>query len=76
MTLWELNPSSHATISKLSKNLHKQLYSRLNDLGFIPTETITCLRASPFNGPRVFQVSDSVFALDREIAQLIQVEPK
>lgn len=48
---------------------------RLHDLGFRQNAEVYCLRHAPFSGPRVFQVEDAVFALEKTVAVFVKVEP-
>ncbi len=73
MTLWELAPGKTATIQGYSPSLEESVLLRLQDLGFSPGLAVECVRHVPFSGPRVYVVSGSVFALEKPVAQLVQM---
>jgi len=73
MTLWNLTPSQHATVKSIGTTCPELFKSRLGDLGFYPGERIVCLRRTPFGGPRIYQVGQSVFSLAEDIASLVIV---
>ena len=45
------------------------------ELGFHPGEGVSCLLAPGLGAPRVFQVSNTVYSLDRELASRVEVGP-
>jgi Fe2+ transport system protein FeoA len=47
---------------------------RLKELGFFVGRSLECVRKLPWGGPQVFRVGDSVFSLERRLAELIEVE--
>lgn len=68
MTLWDLAPGTMAFIAGYDKNIEDSFAQRLADLGFSVGSNVECLRHAPFAGPHVFQLANSVFALEKEIA--------
>ena len=47
---------------------------RLQELGFLPGNTVTALRESPFGDPVAYAVLDTVIALRRSDAAGIEIE--
>lgn len=76
MTLWQLPEQGHAAITGFAQNLDERHQRRLRELGFDIQQTIVCLRAVPFGGPRVYQVGDSVISLAKDMASAILVDRK
>ena len=74
-TLWSLKPLQAACIQTLRPVLTPEYRRRLEDFGFAPGKEIRCLQWTPLSGPRVYQVGDSVFSLDRELADAIELSP-
>lgn len=72
-TLWDLLPHDAACIVDISPLISESYRNRLYDLGFLVGEAIACVRRTPFQGPRLFKIGDSVFSLDRDIAQSVMV---
>lgn len=72
--LWELKKSHSGKILSLCDSTEPNECIRLNELGLFSGQEITCLKAAPFMGPRVYQVSDSIFSLAREVANKIIIE--
>jgi ferrous iron transport protein A len=74
-SLWNLSVQTTAIISAISENLDSKYRQRLADLGIVPGEQILCVRRTPFGGPKVFQLRESLFSFDKEISENILVEP-
>ena len=74
MSLWNLNEKTSAQITGFNCELPSQYQQRLRELGFEKKESISCLKQSPFEGPRTYQIGDSVFSLGRDIADQILIE--
>lgn len=47
---------------------------RLMEMGFETSQTVTCLRRTPFSGPIVVQLGDSVFSLEQELAKHVHID--
>lgn len=69
--LWDLKEQTKAKIKSI-ENV-SEVSDRLSQLGFKPGSEVTCVKKLPFNGPRAYQVSDSVFSLDKETANKIKI---
>ena len=74
MTLWDMPKNSNAKIIGLNNALIASLQLRLNEMGFVPGEILTCMKRSPFSGPLVVQIQDCVYSLDKQLAEHIQVD--
>lgn len=72
-TLWDLLPRRTGRIVEISPRIDELYRNRLNDLGFMVGEAVACVRQTPFKGPRLFKIGDSVFSLDRDLAQSVMV---
>jgi ferrous iron transport protein A len=72
-SLWSLSPTQQARVKTIVDTCPELFKSRLGDLGFYPGERIVCLRKTPFGGPRVYQVGQSVFALAQDIASFVLI---
>ena len=70
-----MQKNTKATIIGLNDELTKMLRTRLNEMGFVPGEMLTCMRRSPFRGPLVVQIQDCVYSLAQQLAQHIRVSP-
>ncbi|WP_448211615.1 FeoA family protein [Colwellia sp. MEBiC06753] len=76
MTLWELIKGEKALISHLCNQIDNSISIRLVEMGFIPEQTVTCLRHSPFSGPVVIQIGDCVYSLEQQVAEKIYLSNK
>ncbi|RLA63778.1 MAG: ferrous iron transport protein A [Epsilonproteobacteria bacterium] len=74
--LWELKEKSHAIIEGLGEKIPKDFQLRLGELGLLKSGSITCLKKTPFNGPTLYQVGDSVISLAQEVAENIYISRK
>jgi Fe2+ transport system protein FeoA len=43
------------------------------EFGFHPGETVVCVQSVAFGAPKVYRVSNTIFSLDEEVADHIQV---
>lgn len=73
MTLWKLQPSTSAVIKGIDLSIPLEHQNRLKILGFSEGSTVACLRKTPFNGPRLFQINQSVYSLAEDIASAISI---
>ncbi len=74
MNAWQLSPDTTAIIIKFSiSNL--QTKQRLHDLGFQIGESMTCLKSTPFGGPKIYKCDWGIFSIERELAEGIEVQP-
>lgn len=75
MTLWDLQQGSASEVASLSDQLQANYRTRLIELGFKPGERITCVLAPRLGAPRLYQVDNTVFSLDDQLARHIQLHP-
>ncbi|MCB9026071.1 MAG: ferrous iron transport protein A [Bdellovibrionaceae bacterium] len=73
MNAWNLQQNQSGKIICFNEST-KAIVKRLEDLGFTQGEIISCLKYSPFNGPRVYKNSHGIFSLEEEVAKLIEVQ--
>ena len=71
MNLWELPEQKVAGVERFDDSLPKEFALRLNEIGIHRGSSIKCLKVVPFNGPRVYQISDGVFSLEKSAAERI-----
>jgi Fe2+ transport system protein FeoA len=75
-SLWNLSVNATAIIDAISETLDSKYRQRLADLGIVPGEEIFCVRNTPFGGPKIYQLRESLFSFDREISENITVHFK
>ncbi|MCY7297185.1 FeoA family protein [Alteromonas sp. a30] len=73
MTLWDLPKNANGRISDISDQLDVGVIDRLKEMGFDIDCDVICLRRSPFAGPIVIQLGDSVISLEQDIADKIHL---
>lgn len=73
MTLGTLFKSQQARIVELPTDL--LITRQLLEQGFIPNAVVTLAHKAPFRGPMAFSLNGTKICLQRNIANLIQVEP-
>ena len=76
MTLWQLKGGDKATVTSYLPDLGENYRVRLSELGFHPGGEITCVLAPGLGAPKLYQVNNTVYSLDDNIATLIQVDQK
>lgn len=72
-SLWNLKPGTSAIIAEMAEKIPAPYRRRLRELGFHPQETITCVKKTLAGGPRLYQIGNCVYSLEREIADAIAV---
>ena len=76
MSLWTLKEKENGFITLFDQNINKGHALRLKEIGLQKGTKVTCLKVLPFGGPRVFQISDSVFSLDKSIAHRVFIQKR
>ncbi|MCS5489336.1 FeoA family protein [Algoriphagus limi] len=71
MTADQLSVSNTATIETLQES---PLKVNLMELGFLPGKKITLKHIAPGNGPMAFRLDETLLALRKEEAAIIQVK--
>ena len=72
-TLWSLKAGDQCEIVAYDDALAEKYRIRLMEFGFHPGERVTCLQAPALGAPKVYQVSNTIYALDDEVASHVQV---
>ncbi|RLQ20656.1 ferrous iron transport protein A [Seongchinamella sediminis] len=72
-SLWSLTAGDRCEILGYDDALAEKYRIRLMEFGFHPGEFVTCLHSPSFGAPKVYQVSNTVFSLDDEVAAHVSV---
>jgi Fe2+ transport system protein FeoA len=72
-SLWSLKAGQKCAIVSYDEALAEPYRIRLMEFGFHVGEQVTCLQAPAFGAPKVYQVSNTIFSLDDEVASHIMV---
>ncbi len=73
-SLWDIAEKQTALIEDLDHSLEICLSTRLKETGFDFGQSVTCLKKLPLNGPRLYQVADSVFSIEKSVAEKIYIK--
>lgn len=76
MTLWNLDKMQSGSVAGFDAALPNNYQTRLRELGFAKNAAVTCLKKTPFGGPKIYQIGDSVFSLAKELASSVIIEDK
>ncbi len=68
LSLWSLGAGDRCEILAYDDVLAEPYRIRLMEFGFHVGETVTCLQSPAFGAPKVYQVSNTVYSLDDEVA--------
>ena len=71
MSLWMLREKENGFVTTFDNRLKEGHATRLRDIGLEEGESVRCLKVLPFGGPRVFQIRDSVFSLEKAVAHKV-----
>lgn len=74
MQLWNMKEKTEAVICALSNDIPDRYRQRLRELGFHVDEKITCVKRTFAGGPRLYQVGNCVYSLEKDIAHAIEVK--
>ncbi len=74
MTLWDLPSKQQAIIKSVKQNLCANVQERLSEMGVLNGRDVQCVRKGPLGGPIVMQLGGSVFAIEQNLADQIEVE--
>lgn len=74
MKLWDVRPSKKVKIKGFDPLMTADIQNRLVDLGFCKNAVVECVRHTQFSGPRVFLVNQTLFALEKALAELVDAE--
>ena len=73
LSLWSLKAGDRCEIVGYDDALAEKYKIRLMEFGFHPGECVICLQSPSFGAPKVYQVSNTVFSLDDEVATHVSV---
>ena len=73
VSLWSLRAGEQCEIQGYDDTLAEKYRVRLMEFGFHVGETVACLQAPAFGAPKVYRVSNTVYALDDEVASHVRV---
>ncbi|PKL94677.1 MAG: ferrous iron transport protein A [Gammaproteobacteria bacterium HGW-Gammaproteobacteria-8] len=73
--LWALGRGAAACIFGYTDQLDPAYRTRLAEMGFHPGEQVRCVLRPALGAPRMYRVSNTVYSLDRELAECILVTP-
>ena len=72
-SLWSLKAGERCEILGYDQVLPESYRTRMMEFGFHPGETVACVHSVAFGAPKVYRVSNTIFSLDEEVADHIQV---
>ena len=75
MPLWNLRPGESSEVLGFTPALPERYQGRVMEFGFQPGTRVWCLLSPAFGAPRVYRISNSVFSLDRNVAEHVLVAP-
>ena len=73
VSLWTLKAGERCEILSYDQVLPENYRTRIMEFGFHPGETVICVQSVAFGAPKVYRVSNTIFSLDEEVADHIQV---
>ena len=73
LSLWSLKAGDRCEILGYDQVLPANYRTRMMEFGFHPGETVACVQSVAFGAPKVYRVSNTIFSLDEEVADHIQV---
>lgn len=74
LSLWDLKKGQACIIKGFAASLNEHFRERLIDLGFQSGQLIKCIISPSFGAPKLYQVNNTIFSLDNDIASCIEIE--
>ena len=72
-TLWNLNKNEQGIINGFHSQLSSSYIKRLNEFGFEKVSKVLCVKEGSLRSYKIFQVRDSVFCLDKDLALKVHI---
>ncbi|HAY47212.1 MAG TPA: hypothetical protein DCY55_13160 [Gammaproteobacteria bacterium] len=69
-TMWDMGRGEHATVAALVE-MSEGYELRLREIGIFVGAPVLCVNQPPMQAPKVFQICDGVFSLDRDLADKV-----
>lgn len=74
-SLWQMAKGERSIILGYDSRLSESFKNRLTELGFRAGAVILCTMTPRFGAPKLYKVANSVYSLERQVAELIKTEP-
>ena len=72
-TLWHLDTGDSAVLASFSSDMPSKYKQRVEELGFYPQAKVSCVKSPWLGAPKVYRVNNAVFALERSVANRINI---
>ena len=69
-TMWDMARGEQGTVAALV-GLSEAYKLRLNEIGVFIGAPVACVNQPPMSAPKVFQICDGIFSLDRDLADKV-----
>ncbi|MDG2088300.1 MAG: FeoA family protein [Arenicellaceae bacterium] len=66
-TMWDMDRGEQATVAALV-GVSASYELRLKEIGIFVGAPVVCVNRPPMQAPKVFQICDGIFSLDRDLA--------
>jgi ferrous iron transport protein A len=73
-SLWNLRAGDSGCITGFGPDIGDNYRGRLLELGFHPGEIVLCVQSPGLGAPRAYRLSNTVYALDDEVARHVLIE--
>ena len=74
-TLWSLRAGDRGRITGFDGALAENYRIRLMELGFHAGEVVSCLQTPALGAPKVYRVANTIYSIDDEVGDHINIEP-
>ncbi len=72
-TLWNLTKNEQGIIHGFHSQLPSRYIKRLREFGFEKISKVSCVKEGSLRSYKIFQVRDSVFCVDKELALKVHI---
>ncbi len=74
--LWQLKKGQCGEVTALDEQLCENYRKRLVELGFAPGANVQCLVAPRLGAPKLYQVRNTVYSLERSVALQVLIRER
>jgi len=73
-SLWQMARGNRCVVTGFDNSIKENIRTRLEELGFRKGAVITCSMAPKLGAPKLYKVANSVYSLEKNLAQLVHTE--
>jgi Fe2+ transport system protein FeoA len=73
-SLWQMSRGKSGVVTGFDDTIKTNIRLRLEELGFHEGAVVTCSMAPAMGAPKLYQVANSIYSLEKPLAELVQIQ--